>query len=163
MTWEPMCAGEGELLEETRHALLVLAFVRVDLGIGTLQVGGAQHPRGAVAGAGDENHVQVVAADQPVEVCPDEGQGWTGAPVPQQSTLDVVGPQGLAQQGVGAQVDHADRQVVAGLPPAVDELQLGVGRCSHCFVCRHVCTRSRGGCSLNGRAIAGGDPAGIEP
>ena len=61
------------------------------------------------------------------------------------------GPQGLAQQGVCAQVDHAHRQVVAGLPPAVDELQLCVGRCSHCIVCHHVCTRSRGGVACTAR------------
>ena len=44
-------AGEGELLEELLQALGVLALVRIDLGIGPLEIGGTEDARGAVARA----------------------------------------------------------------------------------------------------------------
>ena len=66
-------AGEGELFEEFLHPFLVLALVRIDLGIGAFEICWPQHPRRAVARPGHENHVEVVFDDHPVEMYPDEG------------------------------------------------------------------------------------------
>jgi len=45
--------------------------------------------------------------------------------VAEQARFDVVGRQWLAQQWVLLEVDLADREVVAGLPPRVDLGKLG--------------------------------------
>ena len=93
-------AGEGELLEELAHARLVLALVRVDLGVGALQVDRAEHARRAVAGAGQEDRVEVVLLDQPVQVDVGEAQARARAPVAEQALLDVLGLQRLRSSGL---------------------------------------------------------------
>ncbi len=65
--------GEGELLEEAAHPRAVLALVGINLAVTSVEVCGAQHPRGAMAGARQVDHVEVVAANHPVGVGPDEG------------------------------------------------------------------------------------------
>ena len=119
-------AGEGELLEELPHPLRVLALVRIDLGVGALEVGRPEHPRRAVARPGHEDHVEVVLDDHPVEMHPDEGQRRARAPVAEQPVLDVLGLQRLLQQRIVLEVDHADRQVIARPPVGVHQLQLFV-------------------------------------
>src|SRR5262249_8160452 len=59
-----------------------------------------------------------------VQVGPHERQRRARAPVPEQSVLDVVDRQLLAQQRVVAQIDHPDREVVAGAPPRVELVEL---------------------------------------
>ena len=78
-------AGERKLLEEALHPRQVLALVRVNLGIRSFEIGLGQNSRRTVAGPGDENRIQVVLVDQPVEV--DVGKGLAGvrAPMAQQS------------------------------------------------------------------------------
>ena len=46
-------AGEGELLEQLLHALLVLADVGIDLAVGAVQIGVGNQEVAAVAGAGE--------------------------------------------------------------------------------------------------------------
>ena len=65
--------GKGELLEEAAHPNRVLALVGINLAVAAVEVGGSQHPRGTMAGPRQVDHVQVVAADHPVGVGPDEG------------------------------------------------------------------------------------------
>src|SRR5262249_27015036 len=84
-----------ELLEKLAHALLVFAFVGIDLGIGTFQVDWTENARGAMSRAGKVDHVQVILLDQPIEVDVDERQSRTCAPMPQKPVLNVVGLQGL--------------------------------------------------------------------
>ena len=73
-------AGEGELLEEALQPRQVLTLVRVDLGVGPLEVGLGQDRRRPVAGAGDVDRVQVVLLDQPVEVDVGERSGRRRSP-----------------------------------------------------------------------------------
>ena len=54
-------AGEGELPEQPPQALLVGRHVGIDLGVGALEVGVGHEAGAAVAGAGDEDRVEVVA------------------------------------------------------------------------------------------------------
>ena len=86
-------------------------------------------------------HVEVVLPDQAVQVGVEEGQRWARAPVPEQPVLHVLRAQRLAQQRVVLQVDHAERQVVAGAPERVEAMDLLVRQ-----------RRSRGGgaCSAEG-------------
>ena len=121
-------AGERELLEELEHPLDVLALVRKDLGVGPLEIDGPQHPGRSVPGTGQEDRVQVVLVDQPIEVDVGKAQPGTRAPVAQQALLDVLRLERLAEQGIALQVDHADREVVARPPVRVDLAQLVGGQ-----------------------------------
>jgi hypothetical protein len=71
-----------------------------------------------------EDHVDVVALDHAIQMCPYERQCRARAPVPEQAMLHVLGVQGLFEQRVVLQIDHADREVVARAPPGVDQTQL---------------------------------------
>jgi hypothetical protein len=119
-------AGKGKRLEKALHAFLVLALVRIDLRIGAFQIARGQHARCAMTGAGEEDGVEVVLDDQPVEVDVGEGQRRAGPPVAEGTLLDVLGLEGLAQQRIVLQIDHACRQVVAGLPPGMHVRQFPV-------------------------------------
>jgi hypothetical protein len=77
-----------------------------------------------VARSGDEDRVDVVGADDAVEVRVDEVQAGRGTPVAQQPRLDVLDAQRLAQERVVEQVDLADGQVVGGAPPRVQAPQV---------------------------------------
>ncbi len=83
-------AGEGELLEQLLHALLVLGDVRVDLAVGPFELGVGHDARPAMAGADDVDHVQVAFFDDPVQVDIDEVQSRRRAPVAEQPRLDVL-------------------------------------------------------------------------
>ena len=52
--------GEGELLEELPHSFRVFALIRVDFGVGSLEICRAQHSGRAMAWSGDEDYVEVV-------------------------------------------------------------------------------------------------------
>jgi hypothetical protein len=65
-------AGEGELLEQPRHARPVPAHVRVRLRVRPLQPRVGQHRRAAVSRAPDAQGVLVAGLDHPVEVGMDE-------------------------------------------------------------------------------------------
>lgn len=100
-----------------------------------------------MTGAGDVDGVEVVLFDQSVHVDPDERLTWIRAPVAQEAALDVLHGKGLAQDGVGTQIDHAGRDVVAGAPVAVNSAEFGGGesrlgccggieRHGACFLCK---------------------------
>ncbi len=117
-------AGEGELPEQPGHARGVLGDRRVQLGVGSLQVGVGHHAGPAVPGPADVDDVQVPVPDHPVEVGVDQVQPRRGAPVTEQPRLDVLRPQRLAQQRVAQQVDLSHRQVVRRPPPGVERLEV---------------------------------------
>src|SRR3974377_2166452 len=83
-------AGKGELLEERTHPFYILALVRINLRIGTLQIDRRQHTRRAMAGASQEDRVEVVLVDQAIEMNVDEAQPRTRSPVAQQAKLDML-------------------------------------------------------------------------
>ena len=113
-------AGEGELPEQPPHALDVLGDVGVDLRIRAVEVGVGDQAGTAVAGAGDVDRRLLALLDRPVEMRVEEVEAGRGAPVAEQSGLDVVARQRGPQQRVVQQVDLPDRQVVRGAPPAVE-------------------------------------------
>jgi hypothetical protein len=58
--------------------------------------------------------------------------------VPEQSRLDVLGPQWFGEQWVVHQVDLADRQIVRRTPVRVDQRQVRANGAVHSWR-RHLC------------------------
>src|SRR5208337_3141616 len=71
-----------------------------------------------------ENHVQIVFLDQTVEMNVDECQARARSPVPEQAVLDVFRPEGLLQQRVPLQIDHAKGKVFTSSPVAIRLAQI---------------------------------------
>ncbi len=117
-------AGEGELAEQPAQPGGVPGDGGIDLGVRALQVGVRDDAGATVTRADDVDRVQVVRPDHAVHVRVDQVESRCGAPVAEQTGLDVLGPQGLPQQGVVEQVDLTDRQVVRRAPVGVDAPQL---------------------------------------
>jgi len=115
--------GEGELLEHLLHALFVLADVGVDLAVAAVQIGVGNEEVAAMAGAGEQNHVQVIPLDGAVAVDIHEVLPRHGAPVAHNLLLDVVHGKGFLQQGVVQQVQLASGQVVGSAPIGVHLFQ----------------------------------------
>ena len=96
----------------------------VELAVRSFEPGVRDQPRTAVSRPGDVNHVETELLDDPVAVDVDEIQPGSRAPVPEQPRLDVLQPQRLFQQRIVEEVDLADRQIIGGAPPCVDQPQL---------------------------------------
>lgn len=79
-----------------------------------------------MAGARDINHVEIVFLNQPVEMDTDKTLAWIGAPMADQTLLDVVELQRLPQQRITRKVEHPQREIVAGPPVSVDFPKLAV-------------------------------------
>ena len=116
--------GERELLEQPPQALGVARDLGIDLAVGPLEIHVGDHPRTAVPGTADIEHVEVALHDHPVEVGVDEVQARRGAPVTEQSRLDVAKLERLAQERIVEQVDLAHRQIVGRPPIGVEECEL---------------------------------------
>ena len=123
----PDMAGEGELLEKFLHPFRVLAFVRINLGVGAFEICRPQHAGRAVTGPGHENHVEVVLDDHPVEMHPNEGQSRARAPVTEEPVFHIFSLQGLLEQWVILEIDHAYRKVITGPPISIHQFQLFTG------------------------------------
>ena len=135
-------AGEGELLEQPLHPVLVLRDVGIDLAVGAFQVGVRHQPRPAVARPGDVDDVQVVLLDDAVQVDVDEVQPRRRAPVAEQARLDVRQRERLLQQRIVVEINLPDRQIVRGAPIGVHLAeQFGCQWliCYLNFVCFHDC------------------------
>ena len=120
-----------ELAHEAQQPGLVGGDLRIDLGVGPLEVDVGDHRRAAVAGTGDEEDVVAGRPDHAVELGVDQVQARRGPPVAEQAGLDVLGPQRLAQQRVRPQVDLADGEEVGRLPVGEQGVELGVVRRVH--------------------------------
>ena len=136
-------AGEGELLEQLLQPGLILADVRIDLAVRAFEVDVAHHRRGAVAGTGDVDHVEVMLLDDPVQMRVDEVLARSRAPVPQQQLFHVRQLQRLPKQGVVAEIDLADGQVIGGPPVGIDLAELF--RVEGTLLVRRLRRRFRGG------------------
>jgi hypothetical protein len=113
-------ARKGKLREQPLHPRFVLRNVRVNLAVGSFQIGVGDDPRGAVARPGDVDRVEIMLFDGAVEMNVDEVQSGRGSPVPQQPRLDVFVPQGLLQERVVEEIDLTDGQIVSRPPIGVD-------------------------------------------
>ncbi len=80
-----------------------------------------------MSGTGEEDQVEIVFFDEPVEMHPCEGLAGIGAPVAEQAVLDVLRLERLSHKRVLREIDHADAEVVAGSPIGVHLVQLFFG------------------------------------
>ena len=119
--------GKRKLLEELLHAFRIFALVRIDLGVGAFEICRPQHPGRAMARPGHENHIEVVFDDHPVEMHPNEGQRRARAPVAEQPVFHIFSLQGLLEQRVILEIDHAYRKVIARPPIRIHQFQLFIG------------------------------------
>src|SRR5271165_5650224 len=78
---------EAELLEETLHPGKIFTLLRIDFGVCAFEVSIGQYGRGAMSGARDEDRIQLILVDEPVEVNVGEALARVRAPVAQESGL----------------------------------------------------------------------------
>ena len=119
-------AGKRELFEELAQPVHVLRLVRIDLGVASLEIRIGQRRGSAVSGAGDVDRVQIVFPDETIEVDPHETLTGVGAPMADETLLDVFDGERFAQQRVVTQIQHAQRQVIARAPVRVDIVEFSV-------------------------------------
>ena len=93
-------ARERELLEQTAQPFLVLGNIAVDLGIRALEIDIGEHRRRAVSRPREEDNVKVVLFYQAVEVHIDQAHPGIGAPMAQQTPLDMLRLQRFAKQRI---------------------------------------------------------------
>jgi len=82
--------GIGKSLEQLFHRLFILRNIGIDLGVGTLEVGIGHQAGSTMSRPCDVDHVEVMLLDHSIQVSIDEVQAWGGAPVTQQSRLDML-------------------------------------------------------------------------
>ena len=68
----------------------------------------------------EEDCIQVVLVDQPIEVNVREAQSGARPPVAEETLLDVLVLQRFTQQRIAPQVDHPGREIGAGPPVRID-------------------------------------------
>ena len=117
-------AGEGEALEEPLHAILVACDVGVDFRVAAVQPVLRNHSVAAVAGAGEIDHVKVVALDDAIQVRVDEVLPRAGAPVADDGLLQVAFTQRALQKRVVEKIELAGGQIVCCAPVSVDLFEL---------------------------------------
>ena len=132
-------AGEGELLEELLHTLLVAGDVGVDLLIAAVEPVLRDHGVAAVARTGDVDHIEVVFLYNAVEVSVNEVLAGNGAPVADDLFLDALLGERLLKKRIIQQIELAGGQVVRGAPIGVHGGELLLG-CRGGFSFVHYCT-----------------------
>ena len=110
-------AGKAELFEESLQTLDILRLVRVDFTVDALEVAVGQDGRSAVTRAADEKGIEVVLFNEPVHVNVGKRLAGVGAPVTQQTGLEVFGLEWLLQQirPEGVSGSARDRKAIAQL------------------------------------------------
>jgi hypothetical protein len=103
---------ETELLEQALHPFLVLRDVRIDLGIGALQIRVRYECRTAVTRADDVDHVEVLALDDSIEVNVEEIEPGSRAPMANQPRLNMLAFKRFLKKGVIKKIDLTHRQIV---------------------------------------------------
>jgi hypothetical protein len=69
-------AGETELCKQLLHTKFVFSDVRVHLGVRAFKVGVGDQRWSAVTRSGNEEHIQVMRCDDPIEMHVNEVQSW---------------------------------------------------------------------------------------
>src|SRR5260370_6493232 len=113
----------GELPKQPLHSVPAALDIRITLSIGAFQIALRHQPRTAMAGADDIYHVQVKFFDQPVQVDIDEVEPGSGAPMPEQTRLDVFELEWGFEQRIVLQIDLPNGEIVCGAPIGIHLLQ----------------------------------------
>ena len=130
-------AGEGELSEQLAQSVGIARDIGIDLAVAAFEIGVGDHARAAMAGTADIEHADIQRADDAVEMGVNEVQSGRRAPMAEQTGLDVLGPQGLAQQRVVEQVDLPDGEVVRSAPVAIEQIEVAARHGRLLLIC-HV-------------------------
>src|SRR4029077_12194135 len=105
-------SGKAELLEQAPDPVLVLRDVRVNLGIGALQIRMCHERRTAVTRADDIDHVEVMTLDDPIEVNIEKIESGSRAPMANQPRLNMLAFEGFFKERVIKKIDLTHRQIV---------------------------------------------------
>src|SRR5665647_1966569 len=112
-------ARERELSKKPLHPGLILRDSGIQLAVATLQMSIRHHCRPAVARAGNINHVEIVLVDDAVHVHINKIQTGGGAPVAEQTRLDVRNQERFFQQRIIEKVNLSYRKIVGSTPIGV--------------------------------------------
>ncbi|MNW51700.1 hypothetical protein D3C74_291920 [compost metagenome] len=127
-------AREGKLLEQLLHPLKILRNFRIDFRVAAIQVRVRYHHLPAVTRSFDVEHIQIIFADDPVQVGVNEVLARNRAPVPDRLDLHIRILQRFQQQRVVLQVQLPHRDIVRCAPISV---QLGQVRFGGIIDLRH--------------------------
>ena len=100
--------GPGKLAKQSAQSFGIARDGRIVLGIGAFQISVGDDAGTAMAGADDVHHVQVMLANQPVQVDIQQVQAGGSAPVTEQARLDIGQRKRRGQQRIVLQVNLAD-------------------------------------------------------
>lgn len=121
VTWNAV--GPGELAKQPLHPVPATVDIRIDFGIGSLQVGVRHQPRAAMTRTDNADHVQVVELDQAIEMDIDEIQSCRRTPMAKQARFDMFQPKRNLKKRIVLQIDLPDGQVVCRSPISVHLLK----------------------------------------
>src|SRR5215813_10136422 len=96
---------KGELLEQPLHTFLVLGDERIHLTVGAFEVGVGDYARGPVPRPRDEQYVEILLLNNAVEMDVDHIQAGRCPPMAEQTGLDVLALQRLAEQRIGVEIN----------------------------------------------------------
>ena len=113
-----------ELTKELSHPLDVLTDLRIQLAVRPLEVGLGDVRWTAMTWAGHEDGIQFTLSNRSIEMDVHEVQTRRRSEVPEETRLDVFGPQRFAEQRVVEQIDLTDGEVVRRTPVAVHRGEL---------------------------------------
>ena len=99
-TWLEIPPGKENCLNSFFSPASSWLMFGIDLAVRAFEVDVAHHRRGAVAGTGDVDHVEVMLLDDPVQMRVDEVLARRRAPVSQQQLLHVLQLQRLPSKGL---------------------------------------------------------------
>ncbi len=120
-------ARPGKLPEQPLHPAAAALDRGIMLGVGAFEIGVGDQPRPAMPRPDDVDHVEIVRDDQPVEMRVDEIEPGRRAPMAEQPRLDVGAAERPLEQGIVAQVDLPDREIIRRAPIGVERCDLVAG------------------------------------
>ena len=112
-------ARERELLAQLRQSLLVLPDVRINLTVGSLQIGVGNKEIAAMSRPRKQDHVQVIFLDDAVHMHIDKILSRHRPPVADDLFFDVLSAQRLSQKRIVQQIKLRCGQIVCGTPVCV--------------------------------------------
>src|SRR5262249_55184150 len=117
-------ARKRELLEQLPQSVEILGNVAIDLRIGAFKIDVGDQGWCAMAGPGQKDDIQVIFLDQAVEVNVGQAHARIGAPMTEQTPLNMLGFEWLTKERIVSQVDHPGRQEQRSVPIRMHSLQL---------------------------------------
>ena len=121
-------ARKRELGEQFLHSGFIGRNIRINLAVGSFEIGIRDQPGTAMTGAGDVDHVEVVFLDDPVKVNVNEIQTGRRPPVTEKTRFDVILCERLLEQRIVVEINLTDRQVVGRPPVRVDQCPFLIGQ-----------------------------------